>query len=319
MPMICSCCGILLFIFLSFLGVVNSFNNPSKLDILKPFQNKRALKIISGIRNYDSEKVSQVAWASEYGGATHIDIACRSELVSLVRKIAPSVFVCVSSVDIQEIENILPSKPDMVELGNFDSFFDEGKVFSGDDVLKLAEESKKILPQEIPLCVTIPHQLTITQQIELAQKLKLVGADVLQTEGKVSVKSCGYHVLDQIQLAAPTLSHAYSLSRAVDLPILCSSGLSDITSPLAMACGAAGIGVGTMVNRLENKLQMLSAVKSLAESLNLSVRSDNSISISSSHFGLKSDSYICHEKSEGSQISVLADVNNACSQHRADF
>lgn len=49
---------------------------------------------------------------------------------------------------------------------------------------------------------------------------------------------------------------------------MCSSGLSDITAPLALSCGARGVGVGSMVNKLKYPQQMLLAVKSLAQSIN---------------------------------------------------
>jgi thiamine monophosphate synthase len=70
-----------------------------------------------------------------------------------------------------------------------------------------------------------------------------------------------------IEKAAPTLAAAREISRAVDVPVLCASGLSDVTAPMAIAAGAAGIGVGSAVNKLDNELAMVAVVRSLAEAL----------------------------------------------------
>lgn len=41
--------------------------------------------------------------------------------------------------------------------------------------------------------------------------------------------------------ATPTLAAAYSISRAVTVPVMCSSGLSAVTAPMALTAGAAGV------------------------------------------------------------------------------
>ena len=73
--------------------------------------------------------------------------------------------------------------------------------------------------------------------------------------------------LGLIEKAAPTLAAAHAISRVVDVPVLCASGLSDVTAPMAMAAGAAGVGVGSAVNKLDNLLAMVAVVRQLSESL----------------------------------------------------
>lgn len=48
-----------------------------------------------------------------------------------------------------------------------------------------------------------------------------------------------------IERAAPTLAAAHAISRAVSIPVMAASGLSDITAPMALAAGAKGVGVGS--------------------------------------------------------------------------
>ena len=55
-------------------------------------------------------------------------------------------------------------------------------------------------------------------------------------------------------------------------PVLCASGLSAITVPMAIAAGAAGVGVGSAVNRLNDELAMVAVVRGLREALSSSVR-----------------------------------------------
>ena len=49
--------------------------------------------------------------------------------------------------------------------------------------------------------------------------------------------------------------------------MLCASGLSAVTVPLALAAGAAGVGVGSAVNRLGDELAMLAVVRGLREAI----------------------------------------------------
>ncbi|MGH2413187.1 MAG: DUF561 domain-containing protein, partial [Microcystaceae cyanobacterium] len=49
--------------------------------------------------------------------------------------------------------------------------------------------------------------------------------------------------------------------------VLCASGLSSVTVPMAIAAGASGVGVGSAINQLDNELAMLAAVRSLVEAL----------------------------------------------------
>jgi hypothetical protein len=111
--------------------------------------------------------------------------------------------------------------------------------------------------------VTVPHGLPLDEQERLAVDLAAAGADLIQTEGGTSARPFSPGRLGLIEKAAPTLAAAHALSRVVPLPVLCASGLSEVTVPMAFAAGAAGVGVGSAVNRLHDDLAMLAAVRSL--------------------------------------------------------
>ena len=64
----------------------------------------------------------------------------------------------------------------------------------------------------------------------------------------MSVHSTNLGVQELLEIATPTIASSYALSRAVNIPIICSSGLTDVTAPMAVAAGAKGVGIGSMVH-----------------------------------------------------------------------
>ena len=101
----------------------------------------------------------------------------------------------------------------------------------------------------------------------MAIDLVTAGADLIQTEGGSSARPYSPGVQGLIEKAAPTLAAAHVISRAVRVPVLCASGLSAVTLPLAQAAGAAGVGVGSAVNRLNDEIAMVAVVRGLREAL----------------------------------------------------
>ncbi|KAJ4976676.1 hypothetical protein NE237_001782 [Protea cynaroides] len=239
----------------------------TKEFVLKDFHERRALKIISGLQNFDRDNVSSVVTAADKGGATHVDIACDPELVKLAINLT-SLPICVSSVDPQAFPAAVEAGALMVEIGNYDSFYKMGVVFSPEKILKLTKETKKILPF-VALSVTVPHTLSLPDQVKLAELLEEEGVDVIQTEGGKCSNPSKPGVLGLIEKATPTLAAAYSISRAVNIPVMCSSGLSAVTAPMALTAGAAGVGVGSAVNKLNDVIAMIAEVRSISDSLNL--------------------------------------------------
>jgi antitoxin component of RelBE/YafQ-DinJ toxin-antitoxin module len=233
--------------------------------VLKPFAEGKALKIISGLNNFDRDLVCNVAEAAQLGGASHIDIACDPELVRAA-KAACSLPICVSSVFPKDFPAAVEAGADMVEIGNFDCFYDEGMDFSAADVIAMTVETRALLPT-IPLSVTVPHTLPLNEQIQLAKELEKSGADIIQTEGKMGVNPDSMGAQELIEKAAPTLASSYGLSRAVQIPVMCASGLTDVTAPLALAAGARGVGIGSMVNRLTHRDQMIMAVTAVSSAM----------------------------------------------------
>lgn len=229
------------------------------------FSENRALKIISGLNNFEADRVAATARAAEGGGATLVDIAADPELVQRVRQLI-SLPICVSAVEPEKFVATVAAGADLIEIGNFDSFYHLGRIFGAEEVLELTRQTRSFLPS-ITLSVTVPHVLELDQQVRLAEALVAAGADIIQTEGGTSSQPAHGGVLGLIEKAAPTLAAAHAISRAVTVPVLCASGISTVSAPLAIAAGAAGVGVGTAVNQLNSEVAMVAAVRSLADAL----------------------------------------------------
>ena len=231
----------------------------------RAFEQGHALKVISGLNNFDPVRVAATVKAAHQGGATFVDIAANPELVSLCRQLT-DMPICVSAVEPELFVSTVAAGADLIEIGNFDSFYALGRRFEADEVLALTRQTRSLLPH-ITLSVTVPHILELSQQVQLAEELVKAGADIIQTEGGTSSTPTHAGTLGLIEKAAPTLAAAYEISRAVSVPVLCASGISSVTAPLAIAAGAAGVGVGSAINQLNSEVAMVAAVRSLVEAL----------------------------------------------------
>ena len=231
---------------------------------------KRALKVIAGLTNFDAASVERISRAAGLGGADLIDVACDAELVQLAASVS-GLPICVSAVDPELFPAAVAAGAAMVEIGNYDAFYPLGRIFDAAEVLSITRRTRELLP-EVVLSVTVPHVLPIDQQEQLAADLVAAGADIIHTEGGTSAKPFSAGSLGLIEKAAPTLAAAHSISRAVSVPVLCASGLSSVTVPMAIASGAASVGVGSAVNKLNDQLAMVAVVRGLREALGSAVK-----------------------------------------------
>tara|TARA_Y100001968_G_scaffold48356_1_gene38717 strand:- start:351 stop:1133 length:783 start_codon:yes stop_codon:yes gene_type:complete len=243
-----------------------------QVSLQKSIQNRSLLKIISGLNNFNPESVLRISKAAGLGGADLLDIACEPKLVELAVE-SSKIPVCVSSVEPKLFPQAVQAGASIIEIGNFDSFYPQGRFFSAEEVLSLAVESRRLLP-EVVLSVTVPHVLPLDSQAQLALDLVDKGVDIIQTEGGTSSRPISPGNLGLIEKASPTLAATLAITSAFkesnfdDVPVICASGLSEVTVPMAISVGANGVGVGSAVNKLKTELAMIATVKGLREALN---------------------------------------------------
>ena len=235
------------------------------LQLQQALASRRLLKVIAGLTNFDAASVERISRAAGLGGADLIDLACDPELVRRAAALS-GLPICVSAVDPELFPAAVAAGAALVEIGNYDAFYPLGRLFDAAEVLELTRRTRALLP-EVVLSVTVPHVLPLDQQEQLAIDLVDAGADLIQTEGGTSARPFSAGSLGLIEKAAPTLAAAHAISRAVSVPVLCASGLSAVTLPMAIAAGARGVGVGSAVNRLGDELAMVAVVRSLRQAL----------------------------------------------------
>jgi len=235
------------------------------LQLQQALASRRLLKVIAGLTNFDAASVERISRAAGMGGADLIDLACDPDLVRRAAAVS-GLPICVSAVDPELFPAAVAAGAALVEIGNYDAFYPLGRLFDAAEVLELTRRTRVLLG-EVVLSVTVPHVLPLDQQEQLAIDLVEAGADLIQTEGGTSARPFSAGSLGLIEKAAPTLAAAHAISRAVSVPVLCASGLSAVTLPLAIAAGASGVGVGSAVNRLGDELAMVAVVRSLREAL----------------------------------------------------
>ena len=242
--------------------------------IKQELKKKSLLKVISGLNNFEVQSVLTIAKAASLGGADLIDIACKPELVESVIKIS-SLPICVSSVEPKQFKAAVSAGASLIEIGNYDTFYSQGITFSSAKVLNLTKETRDLLPN-MPLSVTVPHTMPIDKQVDLAIKLIGEHVDIIQTEGGTSSIPFSSGIQGLFEKSVPTLAATYAINKefekhSINIPIMSASGLTEVTCPLALSCGASAVGVGSVVNKLDDPLSMIAVVRGLKESLRNSI------------------------------------------------
>lgn len=225
---------------------------------------KRAVKVIAGIDNFNAESVKKVVLAASNSEASAIDICANPDIIAMARQMT-ELPLFVSSINPQELAHAVALGADAVELGNFDALYKKGQSFSASQVLNLAKETKELIDSDVFFCVTIPGELEISEQIELARELETLGVDLIQTEGHFSNEAPSNGVRGLVERAELTISNTIELSRNIELPIMTATGINPTTASLAFAAGASAIGCGSCINKLNSEIAMIATSKQLVE------------------------------------------------------
>ena len=236
----------------------------TRIELFKQhLQEKKAVKIIAGIDNFDIENIKKVVTAAQFASA--VDICAKEEIVKEIRSMT-ELPLFVSSIVPEELVRAIDLGADAVELGNFDVLYKKGISFTAEDVLKLTKETIELMgDREYFFSVTIPGCIAVSEQIELARKLEDLGVDLIQTEGHFSNEKPSEGARGLVERAELTIANTIELARNVEIPIMTATGINPTTAPLAFAAGASAIGVGSCINKMDSEISMLAVSKSLVE------------------------------------------------------
>ncbi len=246
-------------------------NSGNKQKVLTALKNKNFVKVISGIKNYDKQKTISISLAAESGGASALDICDDPEIIKAV-KASVELPIFVSSIDPLKLIAAQSLGADVLEVGNYESFYAEGEMFTPSAILEILQFVRKSVPKDIIISVTVPATLEMENQLSLAKDLAIAGADIIQTEGfapeipDTERKDQSY--LDILK-AASTLTNTIELRKILpNANIITASGITPTTAPLAISMGANGVGVGNYINSLQTQAEMTKRVKEVVGSVN---------------------------------------------------
>ena len=233
----------------------------------KHLREKRAVKIIAGIDNYNKQNVANVCAAAQKGHASAVDIACDKSIYEIARK-NTKLPIFVSSVHPFELLNAVQWGVDAIEIGNFDALYKKGQCFTAQQVYDIVLETMGLTSKyDTYTCVTIPGNIEIAEQIELAKKLEILGVDLIQTEGLKSDTNSTNPSAHLISYAEATIANTLELSQHTALPIMTASEKTKKTAPLAFAAGASAVGVGSAVNKLDSEIAMSATIMAIVSSI----------------------------------------------------
>nr|ALL97361.1 ycf23 [Pyropia endiviifolia] len=224
-------------------------------SIANDFNNKIAVKVITGLNNFNTKQIKQVAQAAEIAGATYMDIAADINIIKEIQSIT-TIPICVSAVSAQKLFECEQAGVQILEIGNYDAFYEQGRLYSSKEIMQISNDIRNLLPNAT-LCVTIPHILCIEEQVKLTQCLRNIGVDIIQTEGRSTSFSKNGDLSGMIQKSASTCSSTYTIAKNSDIPIISASGISALTSPISFLYGASCVGIGNSIKQLNNIKSMV--------------------------------------------------------------
>nr|YP_009346915.1 hypothetical protein [Gracilaria firma]APR74450.1 hypothetical protein [Gracilaria firma] len=239
---------------------------PFKLE--QHISKRKAVKIITGLNNFSTHSILKIVKAAELGQASYVDVAANPELVAKVKSIT-TFPLCVSSIDPLELQDCVMKGADIIEIGNFDIFYNRKIFFSFEQILNLTKETKDLIP-DIPICVTIPHTLLLADQIRLAILLEQMGVSVIQTEGyltKDTINLKNFSLMKSIINASSAISSTYAISRFVNIPIIASSGINSLSASAAFSYGASIVGIGSAVSNYNTITDMAIYIHEVVSSI----------------------------------------------------
>nr|QCI05441.1 hypothetical protein [Crouania attenuata] len=230
------------------------------------------LKVIAGINNFRLDQIVKLVKASELVFADYIDIAANYRLVSIIKSIS-NLPVCASSIEPLELYNCVLAGADLVELGNFDTFYSSNIYLSADEILKLAIETRSLLPHTY-LSVTIPHVLSLDEQVKLSINLENIGVNMLQTEGYNTSKilkninsKYNDNFLSSTTQASSALSSLNVITQVVSIPVIAASGFNSISSSIARSYKSFGVAIGSYLKKYNNLIDISCRLHEIIRSL----------------------------------------------------
>ena len=234
----------------------------------KHLSEKRAVKVIAGIDNFDIDRVRNVVIAADKAEASAVDVAANEEIIKMAKK-TTTLPVFVSSIVPEDLAAAVKAGADAIEIGNFDALYKKGMRMSAMEILDIVKETLSLIGKSgVYICVTVPGHIDVAEQISLAKELEELNIDLIQTEGAAVANAHSAGARGLLETAQISIANTIELARNVEIPVMTASGITTTTAALAFAAGASAIGVGSCINKLNSQIEMIAVAKSIVESAN---------------------------------------------------
>nr|YP_010851178.1 hypothetical protein Ycf23 [Aphanocladia delicatula]WGH14147.1 hypothetical protein Ycf23 [Aphanocladia delicatula] len=238
----------------------------SNLILYNSFESKKVIKVIAGIQNTNLYQIAQIASAANLANASYLDISANVKIVKFLKSFS-SLPLCISSIDPIDIYNCISAGADLVEIGNYDIFYNNGIYINSCQLIQLVKEIKYLIGS-IDICVTIPYHLNLSEQITLAQNLEDLGVNILQTEG-LFINSLSKKKPRLTNSLSSSLISTYFLSNYVDIPVITSSEVTSFSASIAMQYGASGVGIGSAIKNNSSVIHMINYINEVKYSIHI--------------------------------------------------
>lgn len=224
-----------------------------KYQLMKLLEEKKLLKVISGMENFNEENIKMVVNAANTGSAQSVDISADSDNIKWVKENYTGLIVFVSSLSTAMLIKAREYGADVLELGNYDAVYTQGKKVSKEEVVELTRELRS--KTNAPICITIPGNIEIEEQVDLAVQIQAAGADIIQVENLKRESE---------------YENAKAIVKAVQIPVLLSGRIDSTNIEKALSTGVNAIGIGTAINSKPDISSMVDEVKASMKAFKIS-------------------------------------------------
>src|ERR687885_582316 len=156
----------------------------------KAFDQSRVLKVISGLNNFDAERVAATVKAADRGGASYVDIAADPDLVRLVRSVT-NLPICVSAVEPDKFVSAAQAGADIIQTEGGTSSTPRsagtlGLIEKAAPTLAAAYEISRAVPVPV-LCASGISSVTVPMAIAAGAAGVGVGSAINQLDNEVAM------------------------------------------------------------------------------------------------------------------------------------
>lgn len=226
-----------------------------KFQLKKFLEEKQLLKVIAGMENFDEHNIKMVVNAASLGGAHAVDISADADNIQWVKENHTRLITFVSSMSTVMLAQAHKWGADVLELGNYDSHYERGQVVTKEEVIEKTRELRSMVGSKAVICITVPGNVSIEEQVDLSVQLQAAGADILQVENLVSESD---------------YANAKAISEAVEIPVLLSGRINSSKVEKAMATGVNAVGIGAAINKQTEINVMVDEVKAAMKAIRAS-------------------------------------------------